>query len=71
LLKNTDESRFIILLFFKENIYLPATEDVDREDPEPLFDPYSFVMQALVAEVWRSRYIKFHFKKIARSYCAT
>jgi len=38
------------LLFFKENIYLPATEDVDREDPEPLFDPYSFVMSALVAD---------------------
>ena len=38
------------MLFFKENIYLPATEDVDREDPEPLFDPYSFVMQALVAD---------------------
>ena len=44
------DNRFIILLFFKENIYLPATEDVDREDPEPLFDPYSFVMQALVAD---------------------
>ena len=41
------DNRFIILLFFKENIYLPATEDVDREDPEPLFDPYSFVMSSL------------------------
>ena len=49
-LLNNYETRFIILLFFKENIYLPATEDVDREDPEPLFDPYSFVMQALVAD---------------------
>jgi len=38
------------LLFFKENIYLPGTEDIDREDPEPLFDPYSFIMQALVAD---------------------
>ena len=38
------------MLFFKENIYLPGTEDIDREDPEPLFDPYSFIMQALVAD---------------------
>jgi hypothetical protein len=38
------------LLFFKDNIYLPATEDKDREDPEPLFDPYSFIIQALVAD---------------------
>jgi hypothetical protein len=39
--------RFIILLFFKENIYPSATEDVDREDPEPLFDPYSFALDAI------------------------
>ena len=38
------------MLFFKENIYLPGSEDIDREDPEPLFDPYSFIMQALVAD---------------------
>jgi len=38
------------LLFFKENIYLPGSEDIDKEDPEPLFDPYSFIMQALVAD---------------------
>jgi len=38
------------LLFFKGNIYLPGSEDIDREDPEPLFDPYSFIMQALVAD---------------------
>jgi hypothetical protein len=38
------------LLFFKENIYLPGSEDIDRENPEPLFDPYSFIMQALVAD---------------------
>ena len=38
------------MLFFKGNIYLPGSEDIDREDPEPLFDPYSFIMQALVAD---------------------
>ncbi len=38
------------MLWFKENIYLPATEVFDREDPEPLFDPYNFIMQALVAD---------------------
>ena len=38
------------MLFFKENIYLPGSEDIDRENPEPLFDPYSFIMQALVAD---------------------
>ena len=38
------------MLFFKENIYLPGSEDIDKEDPEPLFDPYSFIMQALVAD---------------------
>ena len=38
------------MLFFKENIYLPTTEDIDREYPEPLFDPYSFIMQALVSD---------------------
>ena len=37
------------MLRFKENIYLPATEVFDSEDPEPLFDPYNFIMQALVA----------------------
>ena len=40
----------MILLWFKENIYLPATEFFDSEDPEPLFDPYNFIMQALVAD---------------------
>ena len=38
------------MLWFKENIYLPATEVFDSEDPEPLFDPYNFIMQALVAD---------------------
>ena len=38
------------MLWFKENIYLPATEVFDRDDPEPLFDPYNFIMQALVAD---------------------
>ena len=38
------------MLWFKKNIYLPATEVFDREDPEPLFDPYNFIMQALVAD---------------------
>ena len=38
------------MLWFKENIYLPATEVFDKEDPEPLFDPYNFIMQALVAD---------------------
>ena len=38
------------MLWFKENIYLPATEVFAREDPEPLFDPYNFIMQALVAD---------------------
>ena len=38
------------MLWFKENIYLSSTELLDREDLEPLFDPYSFIMQALVAD---------------------
>ena len=38
------------MLWFKENIYLSATELFDKEDPEPLFDPYNFIMQALVAD---------------------
>ena len=38
------------MLWFKENIYLSSTELLDREDLEPLFDPYNFIMQALVAD---------------------
>jgi hypothetical protein len=38
------------LLKFKENIYPSKSEVFDREDPEPLFDPYNFIMQALVSE---------------------
>ena len=38
------------MLWFKESIYLSSTELLDREDLEPLFDPYNFIMQALVAD---------------------
>ena len=38
------------MLKFKENIYPQPAEVLDREDPESLFDPYNFIMQALVSE---------------------
>ena len=38
------------MLKFKENIYSQTAEVIDRESPEPLFDPYDFIMQALVSE---------------------
>ena len=38
------------MLKFKENIYPQPAEVLDREDPESLFDPYDFIMQALVSE---------------------
>jgi len=38
------------LLYFKENIYLPTTEIFDQSDPEPFFDPYNFIIQALVGD---------------------
>jgi hypothetical protein len=38
------------LLYFKENIYIPTTEIFDQNDPEPFFDPYNFIIQALVGD---------------------
>ena len=40
----------MILLCFKENIYLSTEELFNQEDPEPLFDPYNFIIQALVGD---------------------
>ena len=40
----------ITLLYLKENIYLPLPEIFDPTDPEPFFDPYNFIIQALVGD---------------------
>lgn len=38
------------MLHFKENIYLPTAETFDKEDPQPQFDPYNFIIQTLVGD---------------------
>ena len=38
------------MLYFKENIYCPTHETFDQEDIEPVFDPYNFIIQALVGD---------------------
>ena len=38
------------MLYFKENIYLAIPETIDQEDIEPAFDPYNFIIQALVGD---------------------
>ena len=38
------------MLWFKENIYTPAGETSHMQESEPLFDPYNFIMQALVGD---------------------
>jgi len=38
------------MLYFKKNIYLPIPKSFDQEDTEPVFDPYNFILQALVGD---------------------
>jgi len=38
------------MLYFKENIYYSAQKAFDQESPEPVFDPYNFIIQALVGD---------------------
>ena len=38
------------MIYFKENIYLPTPENFDHESMEPTFDPYNFIIQALIAD---------------------
>ena len=38
------------MLYFKKNIYNSTTETFNQEDTEPIFDPYNFIIQALVGD---------------------
>ena len=38
------------MLYFKKNIYHSTAETIDREGTEPVFDPYNFIIQALVGD---------------------
>lgn len=38
------------MLYFKKNIYDRTQETFDQEDAEPVFDPYNFIIQALVGD---------------------
>lgn len=38
------------MLYFKKNIYQQEPETFSHEEPEPLFDPYNFIMQALIGD---------------------
>jgi len=38
------------MLYFKNNIYHPIEESFDKENAEPVFDPYNFIIQALVGD---------------------
>jgi hypothetical protein len=50
------------LLKFKKNIYSSPSGAFDSEVPEPWFDPYNFIMQALVAD----REVFYSLKQIER-----
>ena len=38
------------MLYFKNNIYHQNLENFDQENIEPVFDPYNFIIQALVGD---------------------
>lgn len=38
------------MLYFKKNIYHLNPQTFDQEDSEPVFDPYNFIIQALVGD---------------------